>query len=1176
MMQKLDPYTLPLEQTCLIEASAGTGKTYTLTLLYLRLLLEKQLPVDQILVVTFTRAATEELRSRIRQRIRDALDALNGEQAAEPQLMDLLAGLPESQARQLLTDALVRMDEGAIFTIHGFCQRLLQDNAFETGTPFQAEFIEQELPLRVRIMEDFWRLHLYPADRNMTTWFTSHWTSPEELLNTVSMTLATHGVQLIPDDIVAALTRLRQELHILFPKLCSMWQEHRDDVCSIVENNTDLTRSEKTYRLKDKVPELLQAMDALAEEPVMPLLIPGILHLLKQSVVAASVKKKCTSPPEHDFFLFFEEFSDLHERYEQLCYADTIVQARTYLHDELEKRKTQQGYLFFDDLLVKVHRALHHKTLGDQFALQAATRYPAILVDEFQDTDPLQYRIFSQIHQCVEHQWLCLIGDPKQAIYSFRGADIFTYVQARRATIAQNRFTMVTNYRSCGPMVRAVNSLFSRPDPFLSTDIPFTTVEPAPENQEQRLTISGNKVVPLNMLLLHPTPGAADLKKSFNKATGDQLSAEATANSIATLLAQGLAGEALINTEPVSAGDIAVLVRTHSQAQLIQQALSRLSITSVAFSQESVFLTREADQLATVLSAIIDPSDRPGVRAALATDLFGMNATAIQTVNGDAFEWNTILHRLLTYRRIWDQQGIMAMFQYLISSEDVVQRITARLDGSRLMTNFMHLAELLQTSPATAHGKSSLMRWFAEQRHRPDSTVENQQIRLEDDERLVQIVTIHKSKGLEYPIVFFPFLWREHSFSPKGPLLFHDRETFTATVDLLATDREHIRLAREEELAEQRRLLYVAVTRARYACFICAGWALGYANAPLFSLLPNLPEQALQDIDQLQLTMNPLFNQQEQLLAVKPGWKSAPALAIEQENTGNELRAADFTGRITLSTETTSYSRLTAQLDDHELRKPTGSRPAEVTEPEIIHSPFSFPKGAFAGTCLHNILEQIDFSATTTTWNEIIAAELRKAGIDEEWQELTATWLKQVVAAPLPNSCPLKKLTNEQQIAEMGFLFPVDAMSLQQFNHILNQWNLPALSIGSVEITALMKGFIDLIFTYNNRYFIADYKSNYLGCDLEDYSQPALQQAIEQHRYDLQYLIYTVALHRYLRLRLSDYSYQEHFGGVYYLFLRGMDATRQDSPGIFFTQPDAGLIQALDSCFSESPDLSHS
>ena len=757
MMQKLDPYTLPLEQTSLIEASAGTGKTYTLALLYLRLLLEKQLSVDNILVVTFTRAATEELRGRIRLRIREALDFITEASELEPEMESMLTGLSKQQAGQLLSDALVRMDEAAIFTIHGFCRNLLQDNAFETGTPFQAEFVEQEFPLRLDIMEDFWRLHIYPADRETTAWLTNKWASPEQLLATVSTTLATHDVRLIPSEVVDQRARLEPELRSMFPELCSQWRKHREEIASLIRTSKDLTRNEKSYRLTDNVPELLEGMDALAAQEVMPLLLPKHYNLLTQSVVDLSVKKKCTSPPRHSFFTFFEKFADLHEQYQNVCYVNTLLQAREYLCAELEKRKTRQGRLFFDDLLVKVYDALHSKELGDTFALQAAKQYPAILVDEFQDTDPLQYRIFTRIHQRDPGHWLCLIGDPKQAVYSFRGADIFTYVQARRAAIDRDRFTMTTNYRSCAPMVRAVNRLFSRPDPFLSPDIRFTAVDAAPANKEQQLIIKGRAASPLNMLLLHPEPESADLKKPFNKTTGDRLAALSTANTIAGLLAGGQAGQAMVGAEPVSAGDIAVLVRTHSQAHLIQEALSNLSITSVAFSQESVFLTHEAGQLASVLTAVIDPTDRPAVRTALATTLLGVNAADLHALNMDATGWNTLLNRLLIYRKIWDQQGIMAMLQHLISTEGVVQRITARVDGSRLLTNFLHLAELLQTSPAAAHGKTSLMRWFAEQRRRPDAMVENQQIRLEDDERLVQIVTIHKSKGLEYPIVFLPF-----------------------------------------------------------------------------------------------------------------------------------------------------------------------------------------------------------------------------------------------------------------------------------------------------------------------------------------------------------------------------------------------------------------------------------
>ncbi len=1169
-MQTLDPYSLPLNGISLLEASAGTGKTYTLTLLYLRLLLEKNLSVDQILVLTFTRAATEELRSRIRLRIRDTMHALSHPLPEEPTLSLLLAGLSTSQAKQRLSHALVRMDEAAIYTIHGFCQRLLQDNAFETRTPFQAEFIEQERPLRLQIMEDFWRLHLYPADQEMVRWFTNHWSSPEELLDTVAKTLAAHAVRIIPEDISAQRKASEPALQALHAEVSANWKSHRPEICSIIQESTDLTRNEKTYRLHDKVPELIAAMDVLADCSRTPLCLPNILQLLKQSIINRNVKKRCSNPPRHSFFVLFEDFADLHRHYEQLSYADTLLQARDYLISELHTRKTMQGCLFFDDLLVRVHSGLEDKKSGASFAQRIAAQYPAVLVDEFQDTDPLQYRIFSKIHQSHKPHWLCLIGDPKQAIYSFRGADIYTYVQARRATQEHCRFTMGTNYRSCGPMVRAINRLFTVPNPFLSPDIHFTAVDSAANNQEQVLRCMGEPVSPLHLFLLDPEPKQLGIQKPFNKETGDQLAADCTARQIALLVTQGQTGDALIDKRPVTPGDIAVLVRTHREAVLIQEALADLGMTSVAFSQNSVFLTDEARQLAATLTAIMDPADRQAVRTALAGHLFGMTATDIDRLNQDAISWNEAVSRLVYYQDLWGRQGIMVMFQVLISTEGLTRRMTCRKDGARIMTNFLHLAELLQAAPASAHGRGSLLRWFAEQRHQPDPLLENQQIRLEDDQRLVQIVTIHKSKGLEYPIVFLPFLWRERPFNPVQPILFHDRQTCAPTVDLMATNSEIARLAEEEDTAEQMRLLYVALTRARYVCYFCAGWARGYENAPLFTLLPTIPVEAMQDLALLEQVLGSHFNEEEHLLTVSPGWSTSAPLSPKQDQEDKDLAPLPFTGTIQPGLTMTSYSRLCAQADDHELQQNPAPPSAEPNPTDQPRSPFSFPRGAFAGTCLHNILEEIDYSQPPEAWSDNISAELRRAGIAENWQELVTTWLIQILGTPLPGSCPLQEVTLARRITELEFLFPLENMSMQRFNKVLSRFHIPELAHPDSLINGLLKGFIDLVFEHEGRYFIADHKSNYLGQDYASYDQASLAKAMRQHRYDLQYLLYTVALHRYLKIRLTDYTYHSHFGGVYYLFLRGMGAVRPPETGIFFTRPDASLIQALDTCFNKT------
>ncbi len=410
----------------------------------------------------------------------------------------------------------------------------------------------------------------------------------------------------------------------------------------------------------------------------------------------------------------------------------------------------------YDDLLTRLDEALARPDSGGQLAARIFTRYSAALVDEFQDTDPLQYRLFSRVFD-REDGTLFLIGDPKQAIYSFRGADIFTYVRARRETPEAQRSTMTTNYRATAAMVAAVNRLFSlRPDPFIFTEgIVFQPVRAA-EGAGPPLVMDGAPVRPFTALLLDADSSG---KKALAKKDATPLASAGCAAEIVRLLAAADRGRATIGERALHAGDIAVLVRTHREAEAVQAALRAHGLASVTLVQASVFASTEALQLARVLDALLDPTDAAAVRTCLATELFGLDAAGLQALGDNPVAWSGHLDRLLAYQRLWLDQGFLVLFQQLLADRQVTRRLTGRPGGERALTNYLHLAELLQDSPAASHGAAAQVRWFEQQRLRPDSNSAAQLIRLENDEDLIRIVTIHRAKGLEFPVVFLPFAW---------------------------------------------------------------------------------------------------------------------------------------------------------------------------------------------------------------------------------------------------------------------------------------------------------------------------------------------------------------------------------------------------------------------------------
>jgi exodeoxyribonuclease V beta subunit len=466
--------------------------------------------------------------------------------------------------------------------------------------------------------------------------------------------------------------------------------------------------------------------------------------------------------------------------------------------------------------------------------------------------------------------------------------------------------------------------------------------------------------------------------------------------------------------------------------------------------------------------------------------------------------------------------------------------------------------------------------------HSPEKHAENQQLRLESDENLVKVVTIHKSKGMEYPVVFLPFLWAARPCSPKRPLAFHRPEQpDQLCLDLGTGKEEHFRLAEQERLAEDLRLLYVAVTRARYCCFFCWGRVSKMEESALCYLLhggPPSAEQLAVDLERLDNGGGgggglPVKSFPDRFFPPKPG------------DTINEapLVTTPFRGRIDSRWQLTSYSGLTAShqtastLTVFPVPQPERPDYDEATAGKMIgagagqepgHDVFGFPKGAAAGTCLHAVLELISFT-DPTGHDAVIEAQLARAGFAESWLPVVSGWMRAILAAKLEGQGGrflLADLQETERVNEMAFYFPIESMRLTAFNEVLQEFSYAPLPNRHEVLEGLMVGFIDLVFCFDGRYYVADYKSNHLGDQPADYHQDNLRTAMLDHRYDLQYLIYTLALHRFLAGRIRDYDYADHFGGVQYLFLRGMHPEYEPGTGVFSARPPFALIDALDQC----------
>ncbi len=1157
-MKELDLLSTELSGLNLIEASAGTGKTFTITGLYARLVLEMECRVDKLLVVTFTNAATAELRERIRRRLVELLQAFEQGESGDPFYQGLLDRSEDhTQAQRRLRLAILGFDQAAIFTIHGFYQRVLSEHAFESGMSFESELVSEQTELLQEIAADFWRCQIQDLSPGLAYFLLAKNVTPDALLSSVQKGIGRPYLDVRGRGLPADLALQEAALLQAFEQVRDIWVDAGDDIQNLLQSDTCLNGNK--YR-KGSLESWFQQMDNyINAQPGAPF---EKFTKFTTRELAASVKKG-KAPPEHPFFDACEVLAEVWGRLDS-CYAQALVALKqnllAYCNQELSVRKARAGVQSFDDLLLDLHTAM----LGEQGAVLIEVirqRYAAVLIDEFQDTDPIQYRIFSMMTHNSELP-VFLVGDPKQAIYSFRGADIFAYHQARED--AKNRYTLKTNWRSDPKLINAVNTLFKQSRTSFFYDwILFYEVDAAIKSRDELQDNDGVEA-PFRVWLM------PDEEKAMPKQDAERLATCATAAEIARLLRQGQEGEAQIGDRNLNGGDVAVLVRSHRQGEMVARQLRELGVYGVQQSRENIFHSHEAAELLRVLSAVTEPVRQARIMAALATDMLGLDGNDIEHLQVDERALELKLELFHGYHQLWQERGFVRMFRQLLSDEQVAQRLLGRADGERRLTNLQHLGELLhQHDSATQPGMEGLVKWLSRQCQSSDQTSDEQELRLESDEDLVQIITIHKSKGLEYPIVFCPFLWADRIYAEekKSPYCFHDeREEYKPVLELgsdrMDADRE---FAIQEERAENLRLLYVALTRAQHRCYIIWGNISGAEKSALAWLLT--PDSGGQT------SLDEFAKKAEGSVWVGPIPESEGRAVQSRDNQDEMGSVKQFNRRFDMRLRVTSFSALTsghtADQPDYDMQQLT------PTDSPAADDIFGFPRGARAGRCIHTIFEQLNFASYKREKLETLVEDaLLINGFKTGWMPVVANMVESVLATSLDRAGTLylKTVSDKQRLVELEFYFPLAPINAEGLRNILLEHEFASTEvmrqaiehINFADVSGFMKGFIDLVFEVNGCFYLADYKSNWLGSEPGDYSGESLVRVIAQQAYYLQYLFYTLALHRYLSLRLPDYNYEQHFGGAFYLFVRGMHPATGSECGVYWDKPSKQLIEAMD------------
>ena len=1250
----LDVLTLPLRGIQLIEASAGTGKTWSIASLYVRLILgheslsktePKALMPKDILVVTFTKAATQELQDRIRNRLNETAQYLrHPDETTSDGFLKGIGDIITDPHQRLaaayrLNLAAESMDDAAIFTIHGWCQRMLRQHAFDSGSLFEVEVVNDPMDLLLECARDYWRTVFYPLKKNeihqVISWVAE---TPEALLKRVRdlldvgsrafEALEASQVQDLRQAFASLESSQAQRLETEI-RARTLWHTHVRDIEELIRKAlADKILDGRNYTKMDERLEKIAAWAALGghldEKIKIERFTPG-RFVLKDPIGGKE--------PSHEAFDALKGYLEAKDstRAEDAFRKVILIHAARWIRHQFEKIKHTRAIVDQDDLIAKLHQSLT-QTGDESLAAVIRAQYPVALIDEFQDTDPLQYEIFKRIYGKAKDQeaWL-MVGDPKQSIYGFRGADIYAYLDARgQEGVA--RHTLDTNYRSTPALVDAVNRIFlhgeSHPQGafnFKSPQgkdhaIPFDPVKA--RGRSDRLICNDQPITSLT-IWYHPNGGNIMALEPYRK-----VMAEIAANEIATLLNAAGTGadtegasvffedESTGERRPLKPSDIAILVQDRHDARAIREALFLRNLRSVYLSDsESVLRTQEARDIVLWLEAFLSPRDGRRIRSAMATPTLSLSFKTLEALNLDALILDETITRFVGYARIWHEKGILPAIRQFILDQELPARLIQSAEGERSLTNLLHLAEFLQTESTQVDGENGLLRYFKESIEESGTEDENI-LRLESDSALIRVITIHKSKGLQYPLVFLPFIASARSMAPDRSLYAYHDENLALKLSLEPGDPAQsdspIQRCDQERLQEALRLFYVAMTRAEHACWLGVApfrhgkdkgpegetrddpkktglhrGALGYLMA---GGTPIAPEDVLPNIERM-VGEHP---DTEILVVQTPeyiGFKGSSSEAL----TAPHLET--FSGAHFEAWSIDSYSHLVRQLeemkrsfrrtpgpiesgaDDREDEQDEGENPKPSTIPILdFHD---FPAGKVHGDYLHKLLEAIGdqgfdrVASDPELRREILVASLKTQSYGEAWVNPLDTWLQLFLHTEFNlGSTPFTfdALSLEDTRMEMEFWFEVNHANLKSIDAVVTQEILegqkrPALKSGM--LNGMLKGFMDLTFRIGDRYYVADYKSNRLGSTDTHYSQEAIESAVLEHRYDLQYALYLLALHRYLKSRLGDhYDYDERIGGVAYFFLRGI---RSPTQGLHFIKPSRAMIEALDRLFEGDP-----
>ena len=1104
-MNDFNLYTADLSGKKLIEASAGTGKTFTLSGLYIRYVVEKKLPPEKIVVLTFTKAATFELKTRLRQQLIECKNhLLSIKEISEAENADLYALYQSYKADdntlKHINLALACFDQAAIFTINSFCQKIIVDHNKECGSPVFNELIDKTEHVK-QFVYDFWR----QQQSSEAIEFLLSLPNPNEVTDNINRLLnKSHYRDRKPLFRWSQLSGLYQD----FKSLSKLWDSQQEMLLDyLLSGDFNGVSYKKSNREKYQT-DLTVFFSALEGKEC---------HRFKASFIEGKLKKGKLLKPMPEFFVQFEAFFDnvFYDNENKSSIGSHLVFSFMYecwlfVKEKLETLLSDKGMYSYDDQIKVVHKSvMNNARLREKIGQQWQT----VLVDEFQDTDALQLGIFQRCFDDNQHD-IVYVGDPKQAIYDFRGADVFVYESAKKGIKNQQQFNLATNWRSNKELLSATNCMFDFKESFALDWLQFTASKPKPIQQEQLL----DRYPPIAIIDGKVEQRMQDLVfeiKRFIKQARIQSCTDKQ------------------NNKKLEDGKMAVLVQSNSKAIEMYEYLLGHNLNVSLWSESGIFYTEVAKNIYYLIRAIAYPSSK-NIFTSFHGMLFNIALNDLHQLDKQQLISEFVDCRLNSHKK-----GLTAVIQSLFENKQVYENVLKRQEGERLYTDIVQILELIQIQQDLGKNENQIAEYLAKEIEQAKTIEQNETLkrRLESDGEKISIMTMHKSKGLQFDCVFIPFADSIKLKTSKGKskncIATHD-ENNQGVIYWHYSKSAQLKL-KAEKIAENIRTLYVAITRAKYRVYL--GLDTEHKKFHECSVYPLY--QQIKDKQEYSQTVEI----EEQTI----DYSRESSLIVP-------LKKAEFSRSLQKPLSIYSFSSLTR------LQEISFERSDEDSDELDFNNYFHFPKGAKSGTMQHEILENISFKDDLPTVKKEVMKQLEIYNFNWHWIDTLSKQMLRIINVALWKQGPsLAHVDNS--IDEMEFMLPVGSITNNTISSWLSQHRGLVTVFNQEHLQGYLTGFIDLIFQANNKYYVVDYKSNYLGSDYSDYSSDKLKTAIEHHYYDLQYLIYTVALVKSLLAIDKNFDYHKDFGGIAYIFTRGVNG--EDGQGVYTCKPQKKVIDGM-------------